>query len=256
MKTFSKLLMVAGSLVAIPAMAATQTWNLNSGTLNHSYNGNVMTVNGADGNSLQLSGWSDTGGSGDSNIQNGKLSYSSSYGLMLQNRDEDNSVPSHSIDNYGDDYDMVLLSFEDAINLEGFSIGWATEQYSGGQADVTIAAFTGAGDFSFASSDTWSSVFNDGWSTVAHYGNVSDYSYQAVDTDLTSKYWLIGAYNPIFTGGDSHNGPGAGYRDGMKLAAVTGSTHTPPTTVPEPGALAILAAGFAGLVARRKKAKA
>ncbi len=255
MKTFNKLLIVAGSLVAVPAMAATQTWNLNSGSFNNYNYGNVMTVSGADGNDLQLSGWADTGGSGDAEIQSGQLTYNSSYGLMLRNRDEDTSVPSHSIDNFDNDYDMVLLSFEEAIDLEGFSIGWATEQNSGGQADITVAAFTGAGDFSFGSGDTWSSVFNNGWSTIAHYGNVSDYSYQAVTTDVTSKYWLIGAYNPVFTGGDTYGSVGTGYRDGMKLAAVKGTTTTPPTDVPEPGTLAILAAGFAGLVARRKKAK-
>ena len=81
-----------------------------------------------------MKGYSDTGGTSDNLLETGRLSYSSSYGLMLQNRDENNTVPSHSntvpshsIDSYGNDVDMVLLTFDTAVSLTRFGIGWACE---------------------------------------------------------------------------------------------------------------------------------
>jgi hypothetical protein len=261
-KMLKKMIVATAAFIALPALAGTQTWNLNDGSFNYSGNGNTMTINGANSNNLGITGWSDTGGTNDDKIENGKLTYGSSYGLMLQNRDESNTTPSHSIDNFDNDFDMVLLSFDKAIDLEGFNIGWARETDTSGNnygyADVTVAAYTGAGNFAFNAADTWSSIAGTNWSTIGHYGNVSDYSYQSVTTDVKSKYWLIGAYNPTFTGaGETTNGPGTGWRDGFKLASVTGQTYTPPSTnVPEPGTMAILASGLLGLFATRRRKQA
>lgn len=215
-----KLMLAVAGMVALPAMAATDVWNFNSGSIQGTGNGNTFNVNGSGTNKLSMKGYSDTGGTSDNLLETGRLSYSSSYGLMLQNRDENNTVPSHSntvpshsIDSYGNDVDMVLLTFDTAVSLTRFGIGWACEfpnsqqsscesniPSANAQADITVAAYTGSGAFTMSSSATWSSLVSNNWSTVGHYGNVSDWSYQSVSTTITSKYWLIGAYNPAFGG--------------------------------------------------------
>jgi hypothetical protein len=253
---YKQIIAAALGFIALPALAGTQTWNLNSGSINFNGNGNQMSVSGADSNDLGITGWSDTAGSSDNLIRNGNLSYHPDFGLMLQNRDEGTSAPSHSIDNFGNDYDMVLLSFDDAIDLQGFNIGWAQEGSSAARADITVAAYTGAGSFTFASSDTWLSLAGANWSTIGYYGNVAATGYQAVTTDVTSKYWLIGAYNPTFNSpGEALGVYDIGARDGFKLASITGQTFTPDTStsVPEPGTLAILASGILGMVATRRR---
>ncbi len=261
-----KMMLAVIGMVAVPAMAATDVWSFNSGSFSGSGHGNSFNISGTGSNGLGVTGWSDTGTSADDKIESGSLTYNSSYGLMLQNRDEGASnVPGHSIDNYGNDFDMVLLTFDEAVSLEGFGIGWACEgavsdtsgcKKSDGssalkQADITVAAYTGAGSFSFSSSDTWSSVAGSNWSTVGHYGDVNDWSYQAVNTNINSKYWLIGAYNSAFSG-TKFGSVGTGWKDGFKLASVQGTTYTPPG-VPEPGTLALLAGGLFGLTSLRKR---
>lgn len=249
-----KMIVATAAFIALPALAGTQTWNLNDGSFNYSGNGNTMTINGANSNNLGITGWSDTGSN--NSIETGKLTYNSDWGLMLQNQNEPDRAPDHSIDNINNgDFDMVLLSFDTAIDLEGFRIGWAKEG-SRSQADISVAAYTGTGSFAFSSSDTWSSLTSSNWSGVGRYSNVGATNYQAVNTDIISKYWLIGAYNPVFD--TPTQGAWSSNNDGFKLASVTGQTYTPTTTtnVPEPGTIAILASGLLGLFATRRSKQA
>lgn len=95
-----------------------------------------------------------------------------------------------------------------------------------------------------------------GWSTIGSYADVT--GYQAVSTDVASKYWLIGAYNAIFSGGETvlNGGTLTAGNDGLKLASVKGDIGTPrvpPTDVPEPGTLAIFALAMVGLFGNRRK---
>lgn len=245
-----KVIVATAALIALPALAGTQTWSFNGSQLS----GNQITASAADGNTLRLTGWSDTGVN--NTIETGTLGYSSEgKGVTFY---EQSSPNEHSIDSFGNDFDMVLLSFDTEINLERFDIGWAKEGRSTGKADITVAAYTGAGNFAFNAADTWRTIADTNWSTIGHYGNVAAYNYQSVTTDVTSKYWLIGAYNPTFeNAGVSTSVLGKG-NDGFKLASVTGQTFTPTTTtnVPEPGTLAILASGLLGMFATRRREQA
>lgn len=249
---FKKIMAGVLGILSFPAMAATQTWNFNTGTFDYIGNGNTFTISTSSGD-LDITGWSDTAGTGDDVIDDGKLTYSSSYGLMFQNRDETDTVPDHSIDNYGNDYDMVLLEFDQAVNLTGFNIGWAKENYGGSssynQADITALAYTGTLTSVGIDGLTWSSIATSSdWDKVGDYADVGSYSYQAVSTSITSQFWLIGAYNPVF--GGSGSGLGTGWKDGFKLDGVTTEMSN---QVPEPGSLALLGLGAVALLANRRR---
>lgn len=259
-KMLRKLILVALSSLTLPALASIQTqeWTMNANAINGSGYGNQMDIACTactTTNQLTITGWSDTG-SGD-NIQSGKLDYSNGYGTTLVGRNESANSPNHAIDSYGGFYDMVLLSFEKAVNLTQIGIGWAQDARNR-WADISLAAYKGD-TFSTSefSGQTWSSLrtANAGWDTIGNYGNVGDYDYQSVATGVSSKYWLVGAYNPVFTGGAETSGLGAG-NDAFKLASInanfTKSTR-PPTDVPEPSSLAIFALAIVGLLRNKRK---
>jgi hypothetical protein len=245
---FKQILLVASCAVSLSAFGSTQTWDFSTFTETGSGNGNTYS-----GNGLTLSGWSNTGGSAQ-NIENGELDYANGYGLTLQNRDEGGSSPDHAIDssnsaNWKKDYDMVLLSFDEAINLAGFSLGWAKEGRNR-EADVTVLAYSGNDTPSLAGSN-WGDVAS-AWSTEAQIDDANAYAYQSISSSASSKYWLIGAYNPIF--GDM------GYsiaNDAFKLAGVkANSPQVPVTSVPEPGTVLMFAAGLFGIALRSRKRQA
>lgn len=285
---------VIGILAASSAMASTQTWDFKSSgdtALNGSGYGNTIEFTRNDGEGdieLTVSAWSETinttdfcndfpsdpsclsgtGNSGttekDPYIDTAQLVYYSDT-LGIQNQDGEGGAPQHSIDNIPNssstgynDYDMVLLEFDEAITLTDVVIGWATNNgnnSNNGAADISVVAYTGNTAITstpfFAQTDTWGSLLSNGWESIGNYQNASQT--QAITTDVVSNYWLVGAYNPIF-GGNLSNA-----NDGFKLAAVKterGSRPPPSTQISEPGSLAVMLLGLVGLGLRRKSRKA
>lgn len=260
---FKKIMAGALGILSIPAMAATQTWNFDPTTtpLSSSSVGNNIMMS-QDALTLKVTGWADTAGtsfvSTPETIEEAKLVFYSDT-LGIQNLDEinygDTGTPNHSIDSYdpagwGNDYEMVLLEFNTAVNLTGFNIGWAREDYGTSsqtsQADITTLAFTGA-DASFNLAGlSWADIAaSSDWDKINDYSNVADSAYQSVSTAINSRYWLIGAYNPVFGGSlDS------GRNDGFKLDGVTTEMSN---QVPEPGSLALLGLGAVALFANRRR---
>ncbi|PCI57724.1 MAG: hypothetical protein COB45_02740 [Gammaproteobacteria bacterium] len=254
MKNF---LVAAALVVALPAAAQIDTWDLSNGVKSSNTTlFNSMTIDGLlNNNSLTITGWSDTGNGG--TIASGQLKYDNSWGLQLVNDSEGvNDNPGHSIDSFDTYFDMVLLSFNEKVDLTRFNIGWAQEASNLSRADISVVAFTGTGTASFAG-NTWGGIANSGdWSTIGEYRDVADYSYQDVTTDVKSKYWLVGAYNPIFQNpGETTGQYASGNNDGFKLASVNGITSAavPQQSVPEPSSLAILGLGLLGFLSMRKK---
>lgn len=286
---------ITSILASSAAVASTQTWNFVNGgdtSLSGSSYGNTIEFTRDDGEGdieLTVSGWSETINTSnfcndfpsdpsctvgdetansterDPYIDTAALVY---YGdtLGIKNQDGESGAPQHSIDNvpnassYGyNDYDMVLLEFDEAITLTDIGIGWATNDGDGNNdnmADISVVAYTGNSAINsspfFASTETWGSLLSNGWESVGNYENASQT--QAVTTDVVSNYWLVGAYNPIF-GGNLSNA-----NDGFKLASVStqrGSRTPPPpaTQVSEPGTLAILLLGLGAVGLRRKTKK-
>jgi len=253
-----KILVAVTFVVALPAAAQIDTWDLDDGvkSTNTTYFESLNVDGLLDNNSLTITGWSDTGSGG--TIETGQLKYSNTYGLMLINQDEPDNNPHHSIDSYDTYFDMVLLSFDQAIDLTRFTIGWAQEAKPQNlyRSDISVAAYTGSGDAVIAA-DTWAGLASSGdWATIGEYRDVEDYTYQDVTSDVTSKYWLVGAYNPIFQNPGEVTGQWASTNnDGFKLASINGITMAAakPSSVPEPSSLAILGLGLLGLCSMRKK---
>jgi hypothetical protein len=271
-----RILISASLLLAAPAMAIVDTeWdfaqahNAGNATVDSSNAGNIFTVNNSAGDEISITGWADTGIGGTTNnvIESGKLAYSTGYGLTLQNRLETSGSPDHAIDSFNDNFDMVLVSFDALINLTEFSIDWRREGTSYTQADITVAAYEGTDTIStLAGVDKWDAIAapGSGWTTVGSYGNVDsgdDIAYQAVNTTIESKYWLIGAYNPIFTGGEDASNASSwnpDLADAFKLASVKGAyviDDTPPgggTSIPEPASLFLFATALFGLLSTKR----
>ena len=164
---------------------------------------------------------------------------------------EKTDSPNHAVDNEGGDFDMLLLSFDEAVKLLSLDLGWIS-----GDSDISLLAFNGS---SFNTSSLlgkkWEDLIGNGWQSAGNYYNV-DYgsnSGNVNSTGITSQYWLVGAYNDKlggFTGSNKNLSSGNDY---FKVKGV--SVERPPVNVPEPGALMLLALGLIGLgVARRRAA--
>lgn len=281
-----KKLVFVTSLVAMNCFAGTQTWDFtnsivggNDTRLDGAYMGNSFSMN-VDGITLTVTGWADSLGTTDTSnphsetVEEAQLVY---YGQQLGiiNQDEalndDYGTPNHSIDNYdssrwGDDYEMVLLSFSEAVSLDQIGIGWAREDYGTNNeqrhADITTVAYTGSDTNTGSSSngDSWTdrNLFGNSWAEVAadaawtfvsDISNADDYAYHSIDNPdaVISNFWLVGAYNPVFSETCwTHD------NDGFKLSKLISSSEDP-TEVPEPTSIILfLSFGIAMLVKNKK----
>lgn len=286
-----KFLIISSLAITLPATAAVETWNFGDNNYGGGFNNKSSTTidSNLNDDNLAVTGWSDSASS--NTIEQGQLGYSNStYPLIMQNPNEGTSGVNHSIDNESS-FDMVLLAFDNAINLESFTIGWAREtvtntyertiyqnrsgtrkdcKYENStrwqrcvgatktvtsnstQADVTLAALGNGFSASDLLGSTWDSIVNDFSYFSQSYANVDDYSTTDSSADTSgvfSKFWLIGAYNPIF--GQAEGGDFEVDSDGIKLASVTGSKKQ--TEVPEPSTLALLSLTMIGLFTSRKR---
>lgn len=216
-----------------------------------------------------LTAWSDTLNStnySDPTIESGDMyfyrSSSTLYGWGVVNKDETGSSPEHAIDNYPyrdrygnvnhnyTDYDMVLVSFDTAVELTSVGFGW-----TGNDADFSVLAYMG-NSTPMLDGSTWANVA--GSSNWSHIGNYNAYGagYYSVNSgNKKSKYWLIGAYNTAFaTPGDYCNCIDVG-NDAFKLVGLKGKSHmdtTPPDPVPAPAGVILMAMGVA-FVGMRKR---
>lgn len=197
-------------------------------------------------------GWANTEGSANVNLEQGQLQ-SWSGGLGVKHADnETDSSPQHATDNHGR-LESILYSFEQAISLTQVNITWYSND-----SDITVLAFTG-GSFDVNSNLkglSYANLLTNGWELVGHYSDLhSTGNKTAVNTDISSSYWLIGAANSL---GQSGSGLDSNL-DYVKIGALAATVNTqftpppPPTGVPEPGTLALF--GLGALMLARARAR-
>ena len=164
--------------------------------------------------------------------------FGSSNGLGV----EKTSAENHTADNEKGYFDMFLLSFSEMVSLDSINLG-----YIHNDSDISILAFDG--DLSQVSplGKSWESLLGaGGWTSAGNYYDVAKNAVTGVNPlNITSQYWLIGAYNPLldtFTK-DTKS-------DYIKLKSITVSKVA---KVPEPSAMFLFGLGLLGLVVARRR---
>lgn len=278
-KMVSAAAVVAVGLLGTGAASAQATWNLVSGSgcsQNGTYSGNFgnsWACTSSAGSSATASAWSNDRGSGStaqagSGWANAHMSAQGSSGFGAASRTEGlgTGSPNHSVDSITPGtYDFIMIQFSSAVILDQFRIGWGA-----GDSDITVMRWNGAGvptggtgAVTTGSNATLNNTIGTtGWQFVGSFGDACRNSSNVLVTNTSctaanstwstgatqaSSYWLISAYNTTM---DTINAWTAG-NDGFKLNWLR--TVAPPTGMPEPSSLALLAAAGLGFVAARRR---
>ncbi|MDC0602540.1 PEP-CTERM sorting domain-containing protein [Aliiglaciecola sp.] len=243
-----------------------QNFNFKSSSSNRNVTGdNTITFTNS-GVRVTASAWSSSGNAActqgpecnnnldsydrDPYIERAQLTQYNGSGMGAINLDEGDSSPHHALDNNGSnhgwvDYDMVLFEFDTAVELTGVSAGWSSND-----SDISVLGYQGTNDISnspFAANDKWSDIVNQGWGYHVDKFNIGVNNTATISPGFESRFWLVGVYNSVFSGGTNadHNW------DAIKLGQIKTRKAQPQTQIPEPTTLALMLAGVA-LAFRRK----
>lgn len=273
---------------------ATTTWTFNvpapTGspcTVTGSGAGNFVQCNPNGGGAPKVvaTAWANTSGvgSGTTNtsgagLQTATVAGFGSSGLGVRNQAaadlNEGTSPEHAIDNNFRNsstttilstaavYDSILLSFDTAVAMTGITIGWGP-----GDADLTVSAYLGVGAPTLAGR-TYGNLTAAGWTYVEHEANMVSGTQRLINgatgtangvsaATVTSRYWMISAYNPTRGGDTSISGLNVG-NDYFKLLSVAAATSSPPAPggVPEPAALSLIGVAALGATAASRRRKA
>lgn len=238
------------------AGTTTWEWDMQVGTVGHSVatcsnecptSGFTVTDTvGSDSVTAAFNGFADTigGGFNDSGIESADLRYYNNNSWGIQNEDENSSQ--HAFDNKSGDYDMVLVSFDTSIELTDINFGYVSD------GDFSLVAYTGAGAPASLVNNTWSNVnASSDWLTIGNYPGDGTGYYAVNENNVSSQYWLIGAYNTVF--GPEGNGVYDG-NDEFKLKKIRGiSSELNEVEVPAPASFAFLMLGALFAMTKRHK---
>lgn len=197
-------------------------------------------------------------------------------GLGIVNFDENDDTPNHSIDNNQNDFDMILLTFTEAVSISAIDTGWNYSYSNGGfgtnnndrnknHANASALAYTGNGvPPAFSTFEeknppykTWQTIANEGWSEIASNASTVKSGSQKgeipISNNVFSKYWLLGAAHAVANDLGNH------ISDHIKISGVnfhtqgSGGNTSTPTPVNAPGALLMLVAAGAFLIGRKRQ---
>jgi PEP-CTERM motif len=149
-------------------------------------------------------------------------------------------------------HESILLSFGSAVSLTAVTIG-----YSSTDSDISVLAYTGSGTPSMTT-NTYASLLSSGsWTVIGNYANLGVNSPQAISTSTSSSYWLVAAYNSVFSSaGCSVSGGCNDGNDYVKLLSVAGTTGGTTQRVPEPSGLLLFGTALIGALGLRRRGKA
>jgi len=236
--------------LSLPAQAAF-SWTFDSSPTNTGTpSGTAITAT--------ASAWTTATTNISSGLQSAQLDQYS--GLGVRSQSNDGGSPQHAVDADGQK-ESVLFSFNQSIALTKVYMSWAPSD-----ADFSLLRYVGSGGPSLAG-QSYTGLLSNGWELVsrANYSggyNTSGYSLNSSGSGrtanvnsgmLTSSHWLVAAANTAHGWATHFTG-----NDYFKLNKVYGKTVTPPPTgVPSPSTLPLLAISLIGLgfaSRRRKKA--
>jgi hypothetical protein len=170
---------------------------------------------------------------------------SPSYGV--RNSGENGSSPNHAIDNDGR-IDAVKISFSDSVRLTGVTFGWGP-----GDTDFSVLYSTTAAPCLLGNNySALLSCAGANWSLLNNYNSSGTGLKNLSNTTIFARNWLVVAYGAFGNNcaGNTQDSRCDAGDDYFKLSGVQYVER-----VPEPGTLALLGLGIAGLgLARRRRA--
>ncbi len=282
--------MLGLAAVQLPGIAnAAVTWTFNSANcVSTSPGGNCgggdnnfadsRTYQGSGGaGNVTVTGWANTTG-GNRRLQQGEMAHYGG-GLGVKNADAgsgdggEGSPPEHAVDN-DDRFDLVLFDFgTQSVDLSEVALGWFSQD-----SDLTVLAYTGnldptddTGAHYIGDQESWwnsnadnnETLTSNGWTLIGNHDVDSGPGVpgsQSVNSgDVSSSYWIVSAYNPVFGSNctPSNSFCQSDYEDYFKISALSGDIipDDPGPGIPAPATLALIGLGLAGMGYRRRGRK-
>jgi hypothetical protein len=219
--------------------------------------------------SLTVTGYSNTGGSGTLQTQALNWYSGSGYGMYSGT---DSGSPNHAIDNNGRK-ESLLLNFGSSTQLSGVTVGWT----GGYDSDITVLAWKPLDFMNPAinpatiaapnfTNKTYSQLLGLGWMLVGNYGGIQADVMKEVNggsQPVSSSYWLVMSYNNL--GGGAGAAPSTSSdstartfvadasKDYGKFYSVSYASATTTSQVPEPASALLLGAALFSMVGLRNR---